>query len=88
MEIAVLIVISLISIFVGISLKGTDYNQGMIIISSIIVFAIIFMSVVALQINEKMYYKEGYKDGQIQCIQGNINYHVDSVATWVENKKQ
>lgn len=88
MEIAVVIVVSIISIFVGISINGTDYNPGIIIISSIIVFAIILMSVVTLQINEKMYYKEGYKNGQIQCIQGNINYHVDSVATWVENKKQ
>ena len=40
MEIAVLIVISLISIFVGISLKGTDYNSGMILLSLPIIIII------------------------------------------------
>lgn len=91
MEIAVVIVVSIISIFVGISINGTDYDIQIIFLLSMLLFAIIAISVGMLQTNQKTYYKEGYKQGNIDGYNCIYKYHLeiqsDSSIIWVENKK-
>lgn len=64
--------------------EGSSFLAG---IGLGILLSLIIMAYALPEEKTSSYYKNGYKDGQVECIKGNIKYEIVNVTTVKEKEK-